>query len=855
MGAPGGSSPAPGAVHTVAILPLTNASGSTDLEWLRAGLPEMLVTDLAQSRYVRAVPGERVARLLQEAGLDQQSRFDEAALETVSKLAQAQSVLSGQFVESGGRLRLDLNLRRAGTGVPIPVKVEGAAADVFGLVDQITDRIKASLDLSPAQLRAEQDRPLAEVATASLPALRAYQSGLAELRRGAPQAAIPFLKEATAQDPNFAMAFARLALAASEADSARKRRPPPTARSPWPGRASGRWPNGTPSTRRWPECGGRRHGGEELRGAGEPPSRGPRRPVPPRRGPAGGGQPARGDGGLREGGGPRAFLWRCPHRPRPHAGDVGTVGRGPARPGRALQEAADPETTWRPRASSTSSWAPPAGSWRATTTRSRISASPWSCAARPATSRARALSEPGRRLQAAGAPDKALDAQKQALALARETKDREGESSYLVSIGQIHERMGSLDKALASFRESMQIEMERNDAVELANRQDHIAEIYRQKGQYEDALVYLEQARTHLAQSDEKREKAFNFGCIGLVRKAQGLYPQAVDAFLAALPLYKEIGNEESAATVQWDLASVYASQGRYADAYNNLRQSLGVFLAHESHDVPDVRADLAHVLIAVGRLQEAGKELDLAEAPADGGDDGHGGGGHGGGHHAGPSPTLLFGRGEIARFEGRGDVAAKAFEEANVAANQSGQKEVAVRSRVELGRLLLDQGRAENAERLLLRTRQEAAAVRLRPLEAEAAVALAEAQLARGQAEPARRAALDAIDLASKFDGRPVLYRANAVLGDVLMRMKRPAEAQDAYAKAVAALEWIRGSVLPEHAASFVARPDLQAFAKRVAAVLEKEGHGAEAATLGPWLRPAATVPPASGASPAATR
>ncbi|HEY6546789.1 MAG TPA: serine/threonine-protein kinase, partial [Vicinamibacteria bacterium] len=212
-----GPPPAPEAVHTVAILPITNASGSSELEWLRAGLPEMLVTDLAQSRYVRAVPGERVARLLQEAGLGQQSRFDEAALETVGRLSHAQSVLSGQFVESGGRLRLDLNLRRAGSGVPTPVKVEGAATDVFGLVDQITGRIKESLDLSPAQLRADQDRPLAEMGTASLPALRAYQAGLAELRRGAHQAALPFLKEATAQDPAFALAHARLAQAAAAA--------------------------------------------------------------------------------------------------------------------------------------------------------------------------------------------------------------------------------------------------------------------------------------------------------------------------------------------------------------------------------------------------------------------------------------------------------------------------------------------------------------------------------------------------------------------------------------------------------------------------------------------------------------
>ena len=114
-----------GLVRTLAIVPFTNATGSAEMEWLRSGLPDMLVTDLSQSQYVRPVPGERVFRVLEESGLDKQTRFDEKALEAVSQLAHAESVLSGQFVESGGKLRLDLNLRKAGSGVSEPLKVEG----------------------------------------------------------------------------------------------------------------------------------------------------------------------------------------------------------------------------------------------------------------------------------------------------------------------------------------------------------------------------------------------------------------------------------------------------------------------------------------------------------------------------------------------------------------------------------------------------------------------------------------------------------------------------------------------------------------------------------------------------------
>ncbi|HEY6552174.1 MAG TPA: protein kinase, partial [Vicinamibacteria bacterium] len=207
----GGEAAPPEVVRTLAIVPFTNATGSAEMEWLRSGLPDMLVTDLSQSKYVRPVPGERVFRVLEESGLDKQTRFDEKALEAVSKLAHAESVLSGQFVESGGKLRLDLTLRKSGSGVAVPLKVEGSTSEVFLLVDQIATAIKEHLDLSPAQLRADTDRPLTEVATSSLDAQRAYQAAVAQLRNGANLEALPLLEKAIAADPRFAMAQAKLA--------------------------------------------------------------------------------------------------------------------------------------------------------------------------------------------------------------------------------------------------------------------------------------------------------------------------------------------------------------------------------------------------------------------------------------------------------------------------------------------------------------------------------------------------------------------------------------------------------------------------------------------------------------------
>ena len=53
---------------------------------------------------------------------------------------------------------------------------------------------KDELDLDSDHPRSDTDRPIAEVTSSSLSALRSYQSGLAELQQGENQAAIQLLK-------------------------------------------------------------------------------------------------------------------------------------------------------------------------------------------------------------------------------------------------------------------------------------------------------------------------------------------------------------------------------------------------------------------------------------------------------------------------------------------------------------------------------------------------------------------------------------------------------------------------------------------------------------------------------------
>jgi hypothetical protein len=125
-----------------------------------------------------------------------------------------------------------------------------------------------------------------------------------------------------------------------------------------------------------------------------------------------------------------------------------------------------------------------------------------------------------------------------------------------------------------------------------------------------------------------------------------------------------------------------------------------------------------------------------------------------------------------------------------------------------------------------------------LRPLEAEAAAALAQAELAKGDAESAVRAATNAIDVAARFSGRPILVKAYAVLGESLIDEDIEA-AVEAYAQVASNLVWIQGSLLPEHVDSFMGRGDIRAVVRKAVEMLEGAGRTPEAAPLKKWAVP----------------
>jgi len=218
---------APGSKPSVAVMYFQNNTGNTQLDWLRTGLTEMLVTDLSQSPDVEVLGTDSLYQIL--AALKRQDD-PVVSLDTVQEIARragVKHVVVGNYMKGGETIRISITLQEAATGKIVSSERVDAVGEsnLFPAVDDLIRRIKTTFALSaargaPTGLIAPPGtappsgifRDLKEVTTASTDAYRYYVQGVDLKRRGSQVEAIPLFEKAIGIDKDFALALANLAL-------------------------------------------------------------------------------------------------------------------------------------------------------------------------------------------------------------------------------------------------------------------------------------------------------------------------------------------------------------------------------------------------------------------------------------------------------------------------------------------------------------------------------------------------------------------------------------------------------------------------------------------------------------------
>ncbi len=186
--------PCAAAEQAVTVLYFDNTAKSADYAWLSKGLADMLITDLASTGQVTVIEREEIQKVLAEQERSLSAAFDEKSAVQIGKLLSAGRIVVGSFIAAQGTLRVDAKLLDVETGrVARAVQSSGAVDSLFSVEKTLAANLLKEMGIAvPASLAVE---------TQSVPAARAFYTGLDLLDTGDYTKAAARFKEAAVLDP------------------------------------------------------------------------------------------------------------------------------------------------------------------------------------------------------------------------------------------------------------------------------------------------------------------------------------------------------------------------------------------------------------------------------------------------------------------------------------------------------------------------------------------------------------------------------------------------------------------------------------------------------------------------------
>ena len=195
---------------TILLADFTNITGDTVFD---GTLKQALAVQLGQSPYLSIAPDDRIRETLRFMGRSPDDRLTKDIAREICLRQGIKALLVGSISSLGSNYVLTLEALNAQTGEAFArEQIEASSKEeVLKALGTITSKLREKLGESLASIQ-KFDAPIEQATTSSLEALKAFSLGDEQRSNGKYDEAIPFYKRATEIDPNFALAYARLAV-------------------------------------------------------------------------------------------------------------------------------------------------------------------------------------------------------------------------------------------------------------------------------------------------------------------------------------------------------------------------------------------------------------------------------------------------------------------------------------------------------------------------------------------------------------------------------------------------------------------------------------------------------------------
>lgn len=189
-------------IESVAVLPFVNASGDPDLEYLSDGMTESLINSLARLPDLSVKARSMVFRY----------KGQDADPQEVASALSVEAVVTGQLERRGDRLMLSLSMANGSDGDHLwGERYDSTMSDLVTLQNGVARDIAQRLQ---KRLSGVDEQRVTNAYTSSSEAYQLYLKGRYHIQKVAlpeVQTGIEYLEQATAIDPDYALAYVGLA--------------------------------------------------------------------------------------------------------------------------------------------------------------------------------------------------------------------------------------------------------------------------------------------------------------------------------------------------------------------------------------------------------------------------------------------------------------------------------------------------------------------------------------------------------------------------------------------------------------------------------------------------------------------
>ena len=768
---------------SLAILPFRNGSGDTSLDWLGPSLADMLSTDVGQSSRLRTISPDLLHQVLADLRISPETSIDPTMVGRIAEFTSADTVVWGQYAKYGQQIRIDATLMDLKHNRREPLKIEAASEkEIPGTVDGLAELIRKNLAVSPDvlnELKASSFQPSSK----SVPALRAYNQGVQLLRDGKNLEAVKMFQSAIKEDPQFALAYSRLAETDSQLgydsdaeQSSRKamdlsQQLPLTEKYLIEANHARITKDNKKAIEAYQNLAKISPGNTDIEYA---------------------------LGSIYENSGDftkaREFYQKLlTANPK----DLTTL----LAMGRVEILSGNPQASLDP-LNRALSLAIQVDNQEQKGTILHVLGAAYSSLNKPddalqnykqALEIRRSLGDKkgiadglnmiAEAYDGLGKSDLALKNYNDSLQIYREIGDQQDIGDVLGNLGQYYDDRGKYDEALKLLKEALQIQRDLRNQNNEALCLNNIGNTYLFKGDYDDARIYFEQALQLREKINVPGDVASTLHNLAEVNTKSGQYEQALSQYMRALDLYRNAGDKQGMAVEAYSVGTIFENQGRYGSAESSKKQALENFRETKENSfwMGEALSGYGNALSEVGRFDEGAKTLQEA---------------------------LDFSRqlkndalvAQALNWQGdnflyRGDLksAKSSYDQALQTASKTTDHQLQLVSKLNSAKIIMEDGQAQGAMKALTGVADEAEALGLKYLSLECSIIEADGRM-KLKDYPAARQQLDRAVLQSEKLGlQPLLLKANFLLGRWSRDKGTAADATGHYQQALNLLDAIK--------------------------------------------------------------